>query len=105
MTNQGSRNSVGVDHWKGRLHQAREVRESARTLVTLESSSTYNPAIALIVACAIAYSDAITAKRKGVVNTQDHAAAVRDCFAMCLATRCQSAKKSFTRVCSAASTR
>jgi hypothetical protein len=46
-------------------------------LVTLEKSSTYNPAITLMVSCAIAYADAITAKRKSVVNTQDHASAPR----------------------------
>ena len=77
MTGQGPRKPVGDDHWRGRLNQAREFRESARSLVTLEASSTYNPAISLMVACAIAYADAVTAKRKGVVNTQDHAAAPR----------------------------
>ena len=77
MTGQGPRKPVGDGHWNGRLHQAREFRESARSLVTLEGSSTYNPAIALMVACAIAYADAITAKRQGVVNTQDHASAPR----------------------------
>jgi hypothetical protein len=30
-----------------------------------------------MVACAIAYADAVTAKRKGVVNTQDHGSAPR----------------------------
>ena len=75
MTGQGPRKSVGHDHWKGRLIQAREFRESARSLVTLEASRTYNPAITLMVASAIAY--AITAKRKGVINKQDHAAAPR----------------------------
>ena len=77
MTGQGPRKPVGAEHWSGRLHQAREFRESARSLVTLEGSSTYNPAIALMVACAIAYADAITAKRQGFVNTQDHASAPR----------------------------
>jgi hypothetical protein len=77
MTAQGPRKSVGGDHWSGRLHQAREFRESARSLVTLEGSRTYNPTITLMVSCVIAYADAITAKRKGVVNTQDHASAPR----------------------------
>ena len=77
MTGQGPRKSVGGEHWSGRRHQAREFRESARSLVTLEDSSTYNPAITLMVACAIAYADAITAKRRGVVNTLDHASAPR----------------------------
>ena len=77
MTGQGPRKAVGDGHWEGRLNQAREFRESARALVTLEASTTYNPAITLMVASAIAYADAITARRKGVVNTQDHAAAPR----------------------------
>jgi hypothetical protein len=77
MTGQGPRKSVDGDYAKGRLQQAREFRESARALVTLEASSTYNPAITLMVVSAIAYVDAITAKRKGVINKQDHAAAPR----------------------------
>jgi hypothetical protein len=77
MTGQGPRKSVADDHWQGRLNQAREFRESARSLVTLEASRTYNPAITLMVACAIAYADAITAKRKSVINKQDHACAPR----------------------------
>jgi hypothetical protein len=77
MTGQGPRKPVGAEHWNGRLNQAREFRESARNLVTLDNSRTYNPAITLMVLCAIAYADAITAKKKGVVNAQDHASAPR----------------------------
>jgi hypothetical protein len=77
MTSQGPRKPVGDTHSNGRLLQAREFRESARSLVTLEASSTYNPAITLMVGCAIAYADAITARRQAVVNTQDHASAPR----------------------------
>jgi len=77
MTSQGPRKRVGDTHWNGRLLQAREFRESARSLVTLADSSTYNPAITLMVACAITYADAITARRQAVVNTQDHASAPR----------------------------
>lgn len=36
-----------------------------------------NPAISLIVLAAIAYGDALTARRASVVNQQDHAAAPR----------------------------
>ena len=77
MTRQGPRKSAGGGHCSGRHHQARAFRESARSLVMIEDSSTYNPAITLMVACAIAYADAITAKRRGVVNTLDHASAPR----------------------------
>ena len=62
MTRQGPRKSAGGGHWRGRRHQAREFRESARSLVMIEDSSTYDPAITLMVACAIAYADAITAQ-------------------------------------------
>jgi hypothetical protein len=77
MTGQGPRKPVGDAHWNGRLQQAREFREAARSLVTLEDSSTDNPAITLMVTCTIAYADAITARRQGVVNTKDHASAPR----------------------------
>ena len=57
--------------------QAREFHESARSLVTLAQSKSYNAAVTLMVTAAIAYSDAITAKARGVVNQQDHQAAPR----------------------------
>jgi len=53
------------------------MRDNARSLVTLEDSSSYNGAITLMITAAIAYADAVTAKTKGVVNTQDHASAPR----------------------------
>lgn len=77
MTNQGPRRAAGNSEWSGRLTQAREFHESARSLVTLAQSKSYNGAITLMVTAAIGYSDAITAKRKGVVNKQDHQTAVR----------------------------
>lgn len=77
MTGQGPRKEVGDDYWNGRLRQAREMRDNARSLVTLEDSSSYNGAITLMITAAIAYADAVTAKTKGVVNTQDHASAPR----------------------------
>ena len=77
MTNQGPRRAAGDSEWSGRLTQAREFHESARSLVTLAQSKSYNGAITLMVTAAIGYSDAITAKRKGVVNKQDHQTAVR----------------------------
>ncbi|HEY4083958.1 MAG TPA: hypothetical protein VGM81_24990 [Burkholderiaceae bacterium] len=77
MTGQGPRRRAADGEWSGRLTQAREFRESARNLVTLAGSTSYNGAIALMVAAAIAYVDALTAKHKGVVNKQDHQAASR----------------------------
>ena len=63
--------------WTGRLTQAREFHESARTLVMLTENSSYNGAITLMVTAAIGYADAITAKHKAIVNKQDHLAAPR----------------------------
>lgn len=72
MTNQGPRKAVDGAHSSARLLQGREFHESARNLVTLGLSKSYNGAITLIVTAAIAYSDAVTAKARGVVNKQDH---------------------------------
>ena len=77
MTNKGPRRVAADGEWSGRLTQAREFHESARSLVTLAESSSYNGAISLMVASAIGYADALTAKHKGVVNKQDHLAAPR----------------------------
>jgi hypothetical protein len=77
MNGQGPRKTVDDDHWHGRLKQAREMLEDARSLVTLEDSGSYNGAITLLITAAIAYADAVTAKTKGVVNKQDHATAPR----------------------------
>ena len=77
MTNQGPRNAVDAVHASARLLQAREFRESARSLVTLGQSKSYNGAITLMVSAVIAYGDAVTAKARGVVNKQDHQSAPR----------------------------
>jgi len=77
MTGQGPRKVVDAGHSPARLLQARDFHESARSLVTLAQSKSYNSAIALMVMAAIAYSDAITAKAKQVVNKQDHQSAAR----------------------------
>ncbi len=77
MTNQGARKTVGAEHVAARLFQAREFHESARSLVTLGQSKSYNGAVTLMVTAAIAYADAVTAKAKGVVNQQDHQSAPR----------------------------
>lgn len=77
MTGKGSRKPVDGGHAPARLLQAREFQESARTLVLQAQSRSYNPAVTLMVTAAIAYSDAITAKARGVVNQQDHQGAPR----------------------------
>jgi hypothetical protein len=77
MTNKGPRRAATDGEWSGRLTQAREFHESARSLVTLAGSKSYNGAITLMITAAIGYADAITAKLNGVVNKQDHQAASR----------------------------
>jgi hypothetical protein len=77
MTNQGPRKAVPAGHSAARLLQAREFHESARALVTLGRSKSYNGAVSLMVAAAIAYADAITSGSRGVVNRQDHQTAPR----------------------------
>lgn len=77
MTNKGPRRTANDGEWSGRLTQAREFHESARNLVTLAASRSYNGAITLMVTAAIGYADATTAKLRGVVNKQDHQAAPR----------------------------
>jgi hypothetical protein len=75
MTGQGPRKTVEAGHASARLLQAREFHESARSLVTLAESRSYNGTVTLIVTAAIAYGDAITAKGRGIVNKQDHQSA------------------------------
>jgi hypothetical protein len=77
MTGRGPRKAVDGGHALARLLQAREFHESARSLVTLAQGQSCNGAITLMVNAAIAYSDAITAKTRGVVNQQDHQGAPR----------------------------
>lgn len=77
MTNQGPRKTIDASHATARLLQAREFHESARSLVTLGHSTSYNGAITLMIMAAIAYADAMTARTKGIVNKQDHQSAPR----------------------------
>jgi hypothetical protein len=77
MTGKGPRKAVDAGHAPARLLQAREFHESARSLVTLAQSKSYNPSVTLMITAAISYSDAITAKARGIVNQQDHQGAPR----------------------------
>jgi hypothetical protein len=76
MTRTGSSRHVADDFWRGRLASGRGFHEAARTLLTLaEPAQDSNPTIVQIVSAAIAYADAVTARRVGAVNQQDHRAA------------------------------
>jgi hypothetical protein len=57
--------------------QRRWERLLARIRETPAENRSYTGAVTLMVAAAIAYADAITAKQKGVVNKQNHQAASR----------------------------
>jgi len=75
MTRTGSRRSVPDDFWHGRLNSARNFHEAARSLLALaEPGQDSNPVIVHVVNAAIAYADAVTARRSGLVNQRDHSA-------------------------------
>ena len=59
MTNRGPRRVAAEGEWAGRLTQAREFHESARSLVRLAENKSYNGAITLMVTAVIGYADAI----------------------------------------------
>jgi hypothetical protein len=70
--------TVDTDFWEGRLKQARAFQQAGENLVALANpGDNLSPAISNIVLAAIAYADAITAKHRRLVNTQDHGAAPR----------------------------
>jgi hypothetical protein len=76
MTRNSPRRKVGADFWSGRIKQGRDFLEAARQALELaEPGQNANPIVSQIVLSAIAYADCLTARRAGVVNTQDHAAA------------------------------
>lgn len=75
MTRTGSHKTVPDDFWQGRLASARSFHEAARTLFTLAApGDNANPTIAQIVNAAIAYADAVTARRAKLINQRDHQA-------------------------------
>jgi hypothetical protein len=76
MTRQGPRKKVDVDFWEGRLRAGKDFLLAAQNaMVLVEPGQNTNPAISLIVSSAIAFADALTARKAQVVNQQDHAAA------------------------------
>lgn len=76
MTRQNTRRTVSIEFWVGRRQAARDYLKSAEDALALaETGANLAPAVSQMVLSAIAYGDAITAKRAQVVNSQDHAAA------------------------------
>lgn len=78
MTRKSPRKPVEAHFWEGRLRQARAFLESAREAVLLAGpDQNCSPAASQVVLAAIAFGDALTARRAQIVNQQDHAAAPR----------------------------
>jgi len=78
MTRTGPAKPVDRIFAAGRLANARSYLQAARDgfALTGEGSNT-NPVLSQIINAAVAYTDALTASRKSVVNQQDHGAAVK----------------------------
>lgn len=81
MTNQGPRKAAGDGEWSGRLTQAREFHESARSLVTLAQSKSYNGAITLMVTAAIGYVEVNHGARSTTLDEAERLLAELDDFA------------------------
>lgn len=78
MTRTGTSKKVGAGYATGRLDNARAYLQAARDSLELASvSANANPIMSQIANAAMAYADALTAKRKSQVNQQDHRAAVK----------------------------
>ena len=78
MTRTSTKKRVDDNFWSGRLNQAKSYRMASEDAITLaDPGQGMNPCISNIVLSAIAYIDALTAKRAGVVNQQDLAAAAK----------------------------
>jgi hypothetical protein len=78
VTRIGPGKKVDRIYGKGRLANARAYLQAARDAFDLTSEgSNTNPVMSQIVNAAIAYTDALTANRKSLVNQQEHGAAVK----------------------------
>lgn len=78
MTRTGPRKRVDAVFWQGRLQEASDFRAAAHEALTLaEPGRNCGPIASQVILSAIAYADAVTARKAQVVNQQDHAAVVR----------------------------
>jgi hypothetical protein len=78
MTRTGPSKNVGVGYAAGRLENARAYLQAARDAIALaHATSNTNPIKSQIVNAAIAYADALTARRQSIINQRDHRAAVK----------------------------
>lgn len=73
MTRTGPSKKVEDSYATGRLDNARAYLQAARDALELvNDSANANPIMSQVVNAAIAYADALTAKRKAQVNQRDH---------------------------------
>lgn len=78
MTRTGPSKKVGIDFAAGRLDNARAYLQAARDALELaQEAANANPIMSQIANAAIAYADALTARRKAQVNQRDHRSAVK----------------------------
>lgn len=78
MTRIGPSKKVGIDFATGRLDNARAYLQAARDALELaHEAANANPIMSQIANAAIAYADALTAKRKAQVNQRDHRSAAK----------------------------
>lgn len=78
MTRQGSRKKVPADFWESRRRAGRAFLKAAQDgLAVAEPADGGAPIMSNVILAAIAYADALTAKRANVVNAEDHNAAPR----------------------------
>ncbi|MEI9983718.1 MAG: hypothetical protein WDN69_11245 [Aliidongia sp.] len=78
MTRTGPAKTVDRAYATGRLANARSYLQAARDSFALaREGSNANPVMSQIINSAIAFTDALTASRKSLVNQQDHGAAVK----------------------------
>ena len=78
MTRTGPSKKVGIEFATGRLDNARAYLQAARDALELvPDAANANPILSQIANAAIAYADALTAKRKAEVNQRDHRSAAK----------------------------
>jgi hypothetical protein len=78
MTRIGPRKRVDAMFWQGRLNAASDYRAAAQeALLLAEPRQNCSPIASQVILAAIAYADAITARKAQIVNQQDHTAVAR----------------------------
>lgn len=78
MTRQAPRKKVPPDFWESRRRAGRDFLKAAQDgLAIADSGDSGAPVMSNVILAAIAYADALTAKRANVVNSADHNAAPR----------------------------